>query len=58
MAGWSVNFEIIVFITIKKKSILGVFTCSAYEKDIGEVVPEQLRYDVIKGIEVTNFIGL
>jgi len=58
MHGKATGFSFKVVITIKKKSIPGVFTCSSYEKDVGEVVLEQLRYDVIKDIGVTNFIGL
>jgi len=43
------GFEIRIVINIKKKSIPGIFSCIAFEEDVGEVVSEQLKFEVIKG---------
>jgi len=43
------GFEIRIVISIKKKSIPGIFSCIAFEEDVGEVVSEQLKFEVIKG---------
>jgi len=47
MRGKATGLSIKVVINIKK-SIPGVFTnCSSYEKDVGEVASEQLRFVVL-----------
>jgi len=43
------GFEIKIVINIIRNSIPGVFSCSAYEEDVGEVLSDQLQFKMIKG---------